>query len=177
MHASRGPSSSLTISRIFVSSQVSLTFLATNSFIFWGVFPKLEFRLTCHGCLFRLQVMTRCVLDVPWRSYLTTRGTSRSIVLSRGRLIWRPRDVPGRLNRDVPRTLSGRPLKDLQNTSLEQCGVICCMSLNFFLLFFRNLFDWPNQPKSNSIIKVYLEPTRTSKMELFLQNYRIAFIR
>ena len=50
-----------------------------------------------------------------------------------------------------------------------RCLVICWMSLNFFLLFFWNLFDWPNLSKSNSILKMYLEPSRTSKMELFCE--------
>ena len=30
--------------------------------------------------------------------------------------IWRSKDVPGRLIRDIPRTFSGRPLEDLQST-------------------------------------------------------------
>ena len=55
MHASRGPSSSLTISRIFVSSQVSLTFLATNSFIFLRSFSKI-----------------RVSINVPWVLVSTT---------------------------------------------------------------------------------------------------------
>ena len=43
------------------------------------------------------------------------------------------------------------------------------MSLNFFLLFFQNLFNWQNLSKSNSILKVYLEHSQTSKMELFCE--------
>ena len=81
--------------------------------------------------------------------------------------IWRQRDVPGRLIRDFPRMFSGCPLKDLQNMSLGRYGVICWMSLNFFLLFFRNLFYWQNLSKNNSILKVYLEHIRTSKTDLF----------
>ena len=85
-------------------------------------------------------------------------------------LIWRSRDVPGRLIRDVPRTFSGRPLDDLGNMSYGRCGFISWMSLNLFLLFLRNLFDWPNLSQSNSILKVHLEPSRTSKIELFVWN-------
>ena len=84
-------------------------------------------------------------------------------------LIWCPRDIPGRLIRDVLRTILGRPQENHQNTSLGQCGVICLMSLNFFLFFFWNLCDWPNLSKSNSVLKVYLEPSRTSKMEHFCE--------
>ena len=81
---------------------------------------------------------------------------------------WRRRDVPGRLIRDVPTTFSGCPLEDLENASEGWCGVICWKFLSlFFLLFFRNLFDLSNLSKSNSILKVYLEPSWTSKMELF----------
>ena len=86
---------------------------------------------------------------------------------SRGVPKWRPGNVLIWHPRDVQRTFSGRPLEDFQNTSLGRCAVTYWMSLNFFLLFFRNLFDWPNLYKSNSVLKVYLEPSRTSKMELF----------
>ena len=78
-------------------------------------------------------------------------------------LIWRSRDVPGRLFRDVPRKFSGHPLEDLQSTQTW-------MSQNFFWLFFQNLFDWPNLSKSISTLKVYWEPSQTSKMEHFLWN-------
>ena len=86
---------------------------------------------------------------------------------SRGVPKWRPGNFLIWHPRDVQRTFSGRPLEDFQNTSLGRCAVTYWMSLNFFLLFFRNLFDWPNLYKSNSVLKVYLEPSRTSKMELF----------
>ena len=92
-------------------------------------------------------------------------------------LIRRPRDVSWRLIRDVSSAFLGRPLDELENTFLGQCGFICWMSLNFILLFFGNLLDWPNQSKSNSILTVYLEPTRTSKMKLFLLNQLMAFSR
>ena len=82
-------------------------------------------------------------------------------------LVWCPRNVPGRLIRDVARTFPGRRLDDLQNTSLRQCVVICWMSLIFLLLFLWNFFDWPNLHKNNSILKAYLQPNRTSKMEVF----------
>ena len=51
-------------------------------------------------------------------------------------LIWRSRNVPGSLIRDIPRTFSGRPLEDLESTQTW-------MSI-FFKHFFQNLFDWPN---------------------------------
>ena len=40
----------------------------------------------------------------------------------------------------------------------------------FFLLFFWSLFYWPNLSKSNSTLKVYWEPIRTSVMEDFSRN-------
>ena len=49
---------------------------------------------------------------------------------------------------------------------LGRCGVICWKSPNFFLFNFWNLLDWPNISGSNSILKVYLESSRTTKMEL-----------
>ena len=84
-----------------------------------------------------------------------------------GVIIWCPRDIAGTFIGDVTRKFLGRLQEDLENTSYGRCGVTCWMSLNFFLLFFRNLFYWPNIYKSNSILKVYLGPTRSSKMELF----------
>ena len=78
-------------------------------------------------------------------------------------LIWRLRDVPGSLIRDVPRTFSGLPLEDLQNTQTW-------MSQNLLKHFFQNLFDWPNLSESISTLKVYWEPSKTSKMEHVLKN-------
>ena len=79
-------------------------------------------------------------------------------------------DIPGRLIRDVPTSFSGRPLEDLQSTSQGRCCVISILFQIFFLLFFRNLFDWPNLSKSNSVFKAYLELSRTFKMGLSLQS-------
>ena len=90
-------------------------------------------------------------------------------------LIRHPRDVPGRLIRDVSTMFSGHPLDDLENMPWGQCGVTCWMSLNIFLLFFRNLLDWPNLSKHNSILKVYLEPSRTSQMEVFFAKLGYSF--
>ena len=70
----------------------------------------------------------------------------------------------------------GRPQNVLWTSSREPWKHVlgtmsmCWMSLNFPLLFFWNLFDWPNLSKNNSILMVYLESSRTSKMELFLRN-------
>ena len=71
-------------------------------------------------------------------------------------LIWCPKNVPGRL---IRRTFKARITDDV--ASFVRCPWI------FFVLFFRNLLDWWNLAKSNSILKVYLVPSRTSKMELF----------
>ena len=76
-------------------------------------------------------------------------------------LIWRSRDVPGRLIRDVPRTFSGRPLEDLESTQTWMS--------NFFLTFLSELIRL-TKSKSISTLKVYWEPSKTSKMEHFLQN-------
>ena len=40
----------------------------------------------------------------------------------------------------------------------------------FFRTFFQALFDWSNLSKSISTLKMYWEPSETSKMEHFLQN-------
>ena len=121
--------------------------------------------------------------DVPKRYYLTVPGRSQSDVpiwrpgdvpiwppsdvlkwLSGDVLIQRSRDVPERLFRDVRRTFSGRPLKDLQSAQTW-------MSPHFFKIFFQNLFDWPNLSKGISTLKVYWEPSEFSKIEYFLQNW------
>ena len=88
---------------------------------------------------------------------------------SKGRLNLTSKGRPWVFDSGHTQDVFRRPLEDLQNTSLERCGVICWMSLNFFFFFFWNLFDWPNLSKSNSILKVYLAPSQTSKMELFCQ--------
>ena len=84
-----------------------------------------------------------------------------------------PRDVPGTFIRDVPKKLSGRsqdvPYPTLKTRTRDDMGSSVGCSLNFFLLCFRELFDWPNLSKSNVIFKVYLEPSRTSKLKLFSQ--------
>ena len=76
-------------------------------------------------------------------------------------LIWRSRDVPGRLIWDVSRTIPGRPLEDLQSTQTWMS--------NFFLTFLSELIRL-TKSKSISTLKVYWEPSKTSKMEHFLQN-------
>ena len=78
-----------------------------------------------------------------------------------GVLIWRSRDVPVRLIRDVPRTFSGRPLEDLESTQTWMS--------NFFLTFLPELIRL-TKSKSISTLKVYWKPSKTSKMEHFLQN-------
>ena len=85
------------------------------------------------------------------------------------------KDVAGRLIRNVPRTFSGRPLWGLQSMSEGRCGVISWMSQNFFLLFFRNCFDWSNLSKSDTTLRVYCKPSWTSNMERFLQNLLMTF--
>ena len=76
-------------------------------------------------------------------------------------LIWRLRDVPRRLIGDVPRTFLGRPLEDLDNTQTWMS--------KFFFNFSLELI-WLTKSKSISTLKVYWEPSKTSKMEHFLQN-------
>ena len=75
-------------------------------------------------------------------------------------LIWRLRDVLGSLIRAVSRTFSVRPLEDLQSTQTW-------MSKIFFNFSFRT---YTIDHKSISTLKVYWEPSKTSKMENFLQN-------
>ena len=108
----------------------------------------------------------KILLDHPWDVPIWRPGN-----VSKWRpgdvIIWCPRDIAGRFTGDFTRKFLERLQEDLENTSYGRCGVICWMSLNFFLLFFRNLFYWPNIYKSNSILKVYLGPTRSSEMELF----------
>ena len=99
---------------------------------------------------------------------------------SRNVIIWRPMDVPGRVIRNVPRTFWWCPPDGLENMYQGWCRVICWMSLNFFLLFFWNLFNWLNLSKSNSILKLYLEPSQTTKIrdvkpfcELDIKNFTL----
>ena len=97
------------------------------------------------------------VLGTPWNDF---HKTSYSDV----------QDVAGMLIRNVPRTFSVRPLEGIQSMSEGRCGVISSMSQNFFLLFFRNFFDWSNPAKSDSTLRVYCKPSWTSNMERFLRN-------
>ena len=76
-------------------------------------------------------------------------------------LIWRSWDVPGRLNRDLPRCSQDVPYRTLR--------VLKLACLNFFLTFLSELV-WLTKSKSISTLKVYWEPSKTSKMEHFLQN-------
>ena len=64
VHASRAQSYWLTISRIFVRSQVSLTFLATIIFISWGNFSKVKVAINVPWVLFPFQMMTGCVYSI-----------------------------------------------------------------------------------------------------------------
>ena len=73
-------------------------------------------------------------------------------------LIWRSRDVPGRLIRDVPRTFSGRPLEDLESTQTWMSKI--------FLTFLLELIRL-TKSKSISTLKVYWEPSKTSKIGAF----------
>ena len=61
-----------------------------------------------------------------------------------------PWEVVSGCPKDVLRTSPRGPWKHVLGTM----GVIFWMFLNFFLLFFRNLLDWPNLSKNNSILKV-----------------------
>ena len=78
----------------------------------------------------------------------------------------RPWDVVLGRPEDVLRTSSRRPWKHVSRTMWGHLFDVP----EFLLLFYRKLFDWPNLTKSNSILKVYLEPYWTSKIELFQQN-------
>ena len=84
--------------------------------------------------------------------------------------IWRSRDFPGRLIGHVSRAFSGHHLEDLQSMPYGRCGAISWIFQNLLLLSFLNSFCWLNVSKINEILKVYLEPSQTSMMELFLQN-------
>lgn len=84
--------------------------------------------------------------------------------------IWRSRNFLGRLIGHVSRAFSGHQLEDFQSMSYGRCGAISWMFQNLFLLSFLNSFCWLNVSKINEILKVYLEPSQTSQMELSLQN-------
>ena len=85
---------------------------------------------------------------------------------SRGCLNLTSRDVPGTLIWDVPRTLSGRPLEDLESTQTWMS--------NFFITFLSELIRL-TKSISISTLKMYWELSKTSKMEHFLQNQLITF--
>ena len=100
--------------------------------------------------------------DVPiWRSTDVLKWRSKDV------LIWRPWSAPGKgdlgRRQDVLRTSPRWSWKHVLGTMWGHLLDIP----KFLLLFFHNLFDWPNLSKGNSILKVYLEPSRTSKIELF----------
>ena len=76
-------------------------------------------------------------------------------------LKWRPWDFSGKLIWDVPRTFSGCPLEDLQSTQTL---------MSKFCLTFLSEFIRLTKSKSISTLKIYWEPSQTSKMEHFLQN-------
>ena len=78
--------------------------------------------------------------DVPRTSPSNVPRTSLKI------LFWRSRDVPGRLIRDVPRTFSGLPLKDLPSAQTW-------MFQHFFKLFFQTY----------SIDQIYLKAFQYSR--------------
>ena len=79
-------------------------------------------------------------------------------------LIWRSRDVQGSLIRNIPRTFSGRPLKDLQSTQtwIYQKKILTFLSELIWLTI--------SSIKTISTLKVYWEPSETCKVEHFLQN-------
>ena len=109
--------------------------------------------------------------DPIWRSQGRPQSNAlgRFEMASEGRLNLTSKGRPWKVDlgrpQEILRTSPRRPWKHILGTMS-----ICWMSLNFSLLFFRNLFDWPNLSKSNSILMVYLEPSPTSRMALFLQN-------
>ena len=118
------------------------------------------------------------------RTELTSQGRlkmtswGRPNLTSKGRL----RKVDSGRLEDVLRTPPRRSWKHVGTMwvhvrDLGTMWFICWMSLNFSLLFFRNLFDWPNLSESNKILKVYLETSWTSKMELLLQSQLMTFSR
>ena len=83
----------------------------------------------------------------------TSRG-SANLTLKR-----RPREADSRRLQDVLRT-SPRGSSEYSNLDVAA----------FFRTFFQALFDWSNLSKSISTLKMYWEPSETSKMEHFLQN-------
>ena len=120
MHASRGPSSSLTISRIFVSSQVSLTFLATNSFIFLGSFSKIRVSINVPWVLVSttsddmlrtghpLKILFDYTGDIP--IYCPVQGTFN--LMSKGR----PCEIESGRPQDIIRTFPRGPSKHVFGT-------------------------------------------------------------
>ena len=77
----------------------------------------------------------------------------------------------------------GRPWKvnlgcpqDVLKTLPREPSEYSYLDVQIFLkLFCQNLFDCANLSKSISTLKVYWEPSETSKMELFLQNLLMTF--
>ena len=77
-------------------------------------------------------------------------------------LKWRPGDVLTRRSRDVPgRLIRGRHLENLESTQTWMS--------KFFKIFLSELIPL-TKSKSISTLKVYWEPSKTFKMEHFLQN-------
>ena len=78
-------------------------------------------------------------------------------------LIWRSRNVPGRLIRGEPRTFSRRPPRGPSKHSNLDVP-------RFLLTFLSELIRLTKLSKSISTLKVYWEPSQTSKTEHFLWN-------
>ena len=83
---------------------------------------------------------------------------------------WRPRNVWNNVMGRPNLTFKGRCWKVDSGRPQDVLRTSPWMSENFFSLFLRSLFDWPNLSKSNSTLKMYWEPSPTSEMEHFLRN-------
>ena len=88
----------------------------------------------------------------------------RSEITSRG--------GPNRTFKGCPWKVNSRPPQDVHRTPTRVPAEHSNLDVHFFLfkLFFWNLFDWPNLSKSILTLKVYLESSKISKIERFLQN-------
>ena len=97
----------------------------------------------------------------PSQGRLDLTSWGRPEMTSRGRLNLTFKGRPWEVDSGRPRTFTGRPLEDLESTQTWMS--------NFFKTFLSELIRL-TKSESISTLKVHREPSKTSKMEHFLQN-------
>ena len=132
--------------------------------IWWKIWNLIRNRALTQPANIDRQVVSRTHTEVPrtspadpiWpsRGRPELKSQGRPDLTSWGRLQMTSRGHPNLTSKRHSWEVSSGPWKHILDTMWGHLLDV----LNFFLLFFRNLFDWPNLYKSNSTIHAYLEP-------------------